>query len=516
MATRSTTKAKHRPARKRKSAPTHKRARATHETADPPIRGRRVVIRFNNATVVPHTDGTDDKPGAWGSLARTHGPLILRRMFVSQPERLRELAEIARRRNPGYRWANFLNYFHLYAQSADRAERLACELREKWPQIELAYIDRATENANAPASVAQCLIGSGHIDPAEDGVDAAFAWQFTGGKGEGQFLVDVESGWAKNHVRLPSSRIPELAGRSAIGARDHGTAVLGIICSTHSSPGCHGIAPAIDEAGLVSCVPNPNAPSLQPVVRPDNLQTERMENVYDAISIGIEHLIQAKNSAGNAGGVLLLERQTEDGLPVEVLEGVRDLLALANANDITVIEAAGNAGIDLDTIQDANGAFPLVRVSRASDSGAIMVGSAHRNVVNRIAAGTGQHSRFATSNFGSRLDCYAWGERVMSLTWTPGVSVPLPGILDQCETFGQTSAAAAIIAGVALVVQGIAMAGGKSLGASRLRDILGDPALGTASVPGDRIGVMPDLAKILQSSPQGFCAALGVNLHRPS
>jgi hypothetical protein len=105
------------------------------------------------------------------------------------------------------------------------------------------------------------------------------------------------------------------------------------------------------------------------------------------------------------------------------------------------------------------------------------------------------HIRLYNSNFGSRIDCYAWGEFVDTCSSDPLGSTTLytPG-------FNGTSAASAIVAGAALSVQGMAEANlGYRFGPKQLRTLLSDPANGTVSnnPAADRIGVMPDLGKIV-------------------
>ncbi len=63
--------------------------------------------------------------------------------------------------------------------------------------------------------------------------------------------------------------------------------------------------------------------------------------------------------------------------------------------------------------------------------------------------------------------------------------------------FNGTSSASAIVAGVAIAVQSIAEAAGKKrLGPAQMRETLSHHANGTPSP--DRIGVMPDLKKIIK------------------
>ena len=83
---------------------------------------------------------------------------------------------------------------------------------------------------------------------------------------------------------------------------------------------------------------------------------------------------------------------------------------LASANGIIVIEAAGNGNASLDTWVDAGG---LQRLDRADadfrDSGAIMVGSCASALPHNRYVGCGVG---CGSNYGSRIDCFAWGENI--------------------------------------------------------------------------------------------------------
>jgi hypothetical protein len=116
------------------------------------------------------------------------------------------------------------------------------------------------------------------------------------------------------------------------------------------------------------------------------------------------------------------------------------------------------------------------------DSEAIVVGAATPGK---------RHQRIEGSNFGRRVDCYAWGGGVATTGRGPDVVV---------GNFNGTSAAAAIVAGAAVVVQGIAKAyRGEPLKPETLRTLFRDPSLGTPSAHPDTdlIGVMPDLKKII-------------------
>jgi hypothetical protein len=125
------------------------------------------------------------------------------------------------------------------------------------------------------------------------------------------------------------------------------------------------------------------------------------------------------------------------------------------------------------------------------DSGAILVSAATSAV---------PHQRMAYSNYGSRIDCFAWGENVLTAGNFPGPS-HLFADSYTCK-FGGTSSAAAIVAGAATAIQNIAEENfNYRLSPKQMRQLLNSDELGTCSANGraiDKIGVMPDLKKIIR------------------
>jgi hypothetical protein len=159
---------------------------------------------------------------------------------------------------------------------------------------------------------------------------------------------------------------------------------------------------------------------------------------------------------------------------METVPCVRQQILTATGQGIVVIEPAGNADDDAPLNIDSE---------IDSDSGATIVGA---------VAPLSNHKRLASSNFGNRVDCYAWGDGIhTAVTDEKGTATTESGF-----GLGETSGASAIIAGVALSVQGMLSAAGRSLlSPGQIRAILRDPKLGTACSPA---GSMPDLKKIAQ------------------
>ena len=111
----------------------------------------------------------------------------------------------------------------------------------------------------------------------------------------------------------------------------------------------------------------------------------------------------------NAGDVILIEQQlgtpTEfvgmnlgEFLPMEWKQAEFDAIQAATMKGITVVEAGGNGRADLDSPQFGGAFNRSVR-----DSGAIMVGGGHS-----------EGRRWAGSSYGSRIDCQAWYEHIVT------------------------------------------------------------------------------------------------------
>ncbi len=167
------------------------------------------------------------------------------------------------------------------------------------------------------------------------------------------------------------------------------------------------------------------------------------------------------------GDVLLLDVQYAFGphgslMPAEVYDAEFEAIRLAVALGVVVVEAAGEGGYDLDWYQ--NGAEQRVLAPGGEgfrDSGAILVAGATSAV---------PHERTAGSNYGGRVDCHA------------------------CAEFG----AAAIVAEVAAATQGMAAASrGYRFAPDQLREVLRAQGTRSADPAADRIGLMPDLRRII-------------------
>ncbi len=304
----------------------------------------------------------------------------------------------------------------------------------------------------------------GYLDPAPCGIDARHAWTFEGGTGAGVGFVDLEQGWHLDHEDLVDARIALISGVNK-KYRPHGTAVLGIVLMVDNAIGGVGIAPSC--TGRVI----------------SQHRDDGGENIADAITDAAAHM--------QRGDVLLLEAQEYHpviksyGWPVEIVTLHFDLIEFVTKQGITVIEAAGNGNFDLDTYVNAAGVRIFDRGSPGfRDSGAVMVGAAEP---------WEQHPRWGGSNFGSRIDCYGWGNGI-DTAWTNDARTKYT------PSFPGTSGASAIVAGAAVILQGRARAGsGRPLWPLELRNALLTGGTPSAQPSGDRIGLMPNLRAIIEA-----------------
>lgn len=440
----------------------------------------RVVVKFHDSVELPYDERVEEyldklKVGPWQTLTERFPGISMRRMFTSvKPDRIRQLVDQAVQRDDTYRPPNFLTYFIVDCPAAINPEDLVKAL-SAWRSVQTAYFDPPGDDPVVNAVDDPRSPNQGYLDAAPDGIDAEFAWGFTGGDGAGQDVIDLERGWTLGHEDLTGHGAALLHGVLLDTSRPHGTSVLGEVCAVDNTLGCVGIAPNVASVNVVS---------YNGSTRPN------------AIFAAIDTL--------PFGGVLLLEAQLNAtiggtswvNLPIEVLDAEFEAIRLTTALGIAVVEAGGNGSNDLDTFTDAGGSLALNRGNAAfRDSGAIMVGA---------ASSTAPHARLGFSNFGSRIDCYAWGENVdtcTSTTTSPFSTTAYTG------GFNGTSSASPIITGAALLVQGIAEASlGYRLSALQVRAVLSNPATGTASnnPAVDRIGVMPNLRAIINGNVIGL------------
>ncbi len=335
------------------------------------------------------------------------------------------------------------------------------------PEVDLVYREKtATDPVDASDDTHAAL--EGFLNPAPAGVDARWAWSLPGGDGAGMHFVDLEQGWLRGHEDLPPYDL--LCGENRDGsgtyAGHHGAAVLGVVAGTDNAKGVIGIAPGA---------------------------SVRVSSHWDgAASLHVADALMAAVAASPRPHVVLIEVQVgaNPRLPAETDPATFTAIRCASAHGIIVVEAAGNGRANLDAWADAAGKHRLDRESEDfMDSGAILVGAGLSAL---------PHNRWFWSNFGSRVDCYAWGDSIVSAGFGDLAGA---GSTSYTRVFDATSGASAIIAGCVLQLQGLYLAStGSLLRPKKLRTLLSNPSTGTRQGP-DRaghIGVMPDLRQIAE------------------
>lgn len=309
-------------------------------------------------------------------------------------------------------------------------------------------------------------------------IDAEFAWGIEGGCGDGVTLVHFDEGWSVHEdIPLGAEMI------TALGTNFHGTAALGVIAGKHDGLGISGISP----------------------------KTMVIPKSFDAFALGelpnLGAMIRAEADsivASGRAGVILLELQTNqlldfnifsDLLPVEVSPDVRSAIDYATGLGIYVVEAAGNGEKNLEI-------FGL------NEGTAIMVGAGNPETLDISL----------TTNRGKRVNVGGWGfgiataggfgdDTYCSLQCRDSKS-------DECYTisFGGTSGAAAMVAGMVASLAGVARAHGVHISRDQMVNLLRTSDLRWNE---DSVGPMPNLKQALKelekSVPGGLRPIAGAN-----
>lgn len=458
---------------------------------------KRVIIKFEDWMDLAGLEEADALPVACGPLASrgiaaTFGPYTLAPLFDKGKRRdITVLVARAQRIDPTYRPPVFSSFFTLEFEEDIDLEQAARALASV-KGVEYAYV----EPEPAPPPTVQpnddpYWSNQAYLDPAPVGIDAEYAWNIPGGDGEDQGFVDLERGWKLDHDDLAQHNVSLISGVNK-DEKGHGTWTLGVVTAYDNGIGCVGIAPHLATVRVVS-----------------QWRTETSSSIGLAVLDAIGVMAY--------GDVLLIEAQQYYGgslAPVEVYPLEYEAIRLATALGIVVVEPSGNGILDLDTLT-VNGAEVLDRdnIAEFKDSGAIFVASGFA-----FDSGGGAIAWERRANvccFGSRIDCFAWGEYVETLdtdsAGTQSWYTDCFGLGTPC--FAGTSSAAAIVAGAALLVQGMAWKGhGHRLSPYQVRDLLSRYGTPTANPPQDRIGIMPDL-KTITSEVLGLAPDLYLRDH---
>jgi len=411
----------------------------------------------------------------WRKLSTLFPKIKISRLFKTPTiTQILKWINYARKSDPGYSPPDFLAYFVIDIPGKSCVESIVKLLR-LCVNVELVYVQNGAIMPPAAFYPYKLTDLQGYLYPAPLGIDAKFSFKIKGGKGsENVKFIDIEQGWILNHSDLAVNLLPA-TGINNLHFKDHGAAVLGVISMLGK-----------------------NAKGIVPRTKPYVISLWRKDgtlNPADAIMSALGYL--------KFGDVLLLEIQTLEStskkryVPIEIHEAVYQAIRLATALGIIVIEAAGNGqlnngeGLDLGSVKISGKKVLLPGHPDFKDSGAIIVSAASSTV---------PHQKMNFSNYGNRIDCFAWGENVLTAGNYPGSSSMFSE--QYTDQFGGTSSAAAIVSGAAIAIQSIVEKNfNYRLGPKQMRELLNSDEFGTGSANGrekDKIGVMPDLKKIIR------------------
>ena len=401
-------------------------------------------------------------------------------------DRVRRLMALAEENDPTYEPRNLLRYVAI--DTSDPA--MVCDLlrSEHREETELVYVEGATGVPSEPPTFNFDSWSAIHLDYlGVEGIDVRGLWSRMVHPLLAVKFAEVEIDWSLTHQFLGGL----VAGEShdnIFGFADHGTAVLSVVLSAlgkpfAKTPSAAPWGPAVTGQAVSSVAPSANSPFMPTPVN--------------------EAAIVEAAGELHAGDVLLLEiEKTPNGfpkpLPIEAEQATWDVIRAITANQVIVIEPAGNGGVLLDNITIENGVFQTRQllpdntlhpfVDPARDSKAIMVGAG--DSLNHYAP-------LGSSNFGQRVDCFAAGTGVVS-TCTLQAADPLPYATNGIK---QTSVASAIIAGATMQLQAYLRARGVApLTPDHFAALLRDDSLSTKTT--SEIGNMPSFGRIAQHAIQ--------------
>ncbi|MFH1687026.1 MAG: S8 family serine peptidase [bacterium] len=376
----------------------------------------------------------------------------------------------------GHELADLSNYYRLDITDPTEAETVINALNQS-DDVELAYFAPIPEVAgDIDPPTPDYEASQDYLEPAPDGVDAAYAHTQPGGNGAGVKIVDIEINWQTTHEDLEAALggvIGSYPGASATS--DHGTAVLGEMVSGDNGYGVTGICPAA-EVGMVSVFSISTAQAIYTAI--DNLEAGDLI-LIELHSPGPRYNYQSRPD--QLGYVCM-----------EFWQANFDAIQYAWAKGIVVVEAAGNGAEDFDDVL-----YGSLFDTTYRNSHAIIVGAGYP------PASGSDRQRLGFSNYGQRVDLQGYGSGVYTTGY--GSLFNGDGDLDQyyTATFSGTSSASPIVTGAAACLQGNFKATyGTVMTSDQVRDALvttGSPQQGSVW---EHIGPRPDLQQAMtQLSP---------------
>jgi hypothetical protein len=411
--------------------------------------------KLDTSKTLMATSGDDGGLAYIQSTIDEHSGVTLRRSVDIDADKLDALRSRLEAQS-GKTLADFNSIFKIDTPDLDEAVSLYNALKGK---IGVSKIYPAQKTSPSSITTVPDLTGhQGYLYPesTDGGLNAEAAWN-AGVTGQGVRVIDMEAGWNYDHEDLTvddkpaNDSFPCLADSTnslCLPLLAHGTAVAGIVGAIHNQHGADGFAPdaSLQLAGVSAATTIDGS-----ILRMLDGNSENGE-IYPGTILFIE--TQTKGLLGEGYGDWCSD-DPYGCVPTSIIPLNYDAIEYAIAAGVTVIEGAGNGYVDLSDPANYGSSYKNISTN---DSGSIIVGASF---------GTSK-DRADFSNFGSRVNVFAWGAGVVApgypysgnpLDWSGGTS-PAPAN-DETNTyytnkFGGTSAATAMIAGSAALVQSYA------------------------------------------------------------
>lgn len=399
--------------------------------------------------------------------ATTQEPLFQRAVADLEAERERALRRVpADHPLP----ADLCNYYRVRTDGALQSAALIDRLAENslvevvYPELSRDALVMLGNDIAPPTSNFEVL--QTYRDPAPLGLGYQQIANVVGAQSPDQTIGHLEGSWHLGHedvCQLISASIVSTPkpDSSWDGWADHGDAVVGILCGDRNGYGIRGMS---NQADLI----------------------------LGSLAAGSANMISQCTAAATAGDVFVSSFAWLLGsaqAPVDYPQAEFDAVNIATLLGITYCFGAANSNTDLGD--------PAIYGTRyapgAADSGGVIVGA--RNSTNS--------DKIGFSNYGSRVDCSAWGENITSAGYGD-LFGPGPQQL-YTAGFGGTSGAGPLVAACAAAISGIVREQDDTLLTPfQIRDLL--RSIGTAQGAGNPVGLQPDLVQILASQglPDGL------------
>jgi subtilisin family serine protease len=367
----------------------------------------------------------------------------------------------------GRRLADFNLWYELTVPEGDNVGTVV-EALNALDVVESAYPEPLPAKFPSPSFVSD----QGYrLAPSEGGIGAQSVSVTPGATGSRVKVIDVEYSWNTGHEDLDATAIAGAVIRNGtpqdpFSDDNHGTAVLGVLVADADAQGVTGVV-SNASVGMVNAY-----------------NVERGYDLANAIDLARTNM--------SGGDVLLIEQQiwgpTGEFVPVEWVAAYYDAIALATAQGIIVVEAAGNGSQNLDAAEFGS-PFPSGR----PDSGAIIVGAG-------AAPGCGTaRSRLPFSTYGARVDVQGWGECVTTTGYGDLQSGTGKNVFYTSQFNGTSSASAIVAAAAAALSSAHEQSTGSDLTSQQARaQLISSGSAQDMSVPGE-IGPLPNLPAALNA-----------------